>query len=137
MKLFTKATDDIRIDDGSAIGATVVHTTGGVIVGAARLHEGGVIGDHGIDTAGGDTPEEARLTQATDIEVSLWVGLGYDADVETGIMKHFADDRSTDERTVDVGITRNQDDIQAIPAECRDFLECCREKHERIIIAIL
>ncbi len=137
MEFLCEAADDVRVDDGSAVGAAVVQTARGVIIGTARFLEGSVIGDHGVDTAGGDPPKKARFAQAADIEVSFWVRLGDDAHLETGIQQDPADDGGSDEGAVDVGIAGDQDDIQAIPAKSFYFLDCCWEEHGRIIIAIL
>ena len=45
------APDGIGIDQRGAVGTTFVEPAGGVVVTAALLAEGGVVGDHRVDAA--------------------------------------------------------------------------------------
>ena len=126
--ILVKAADEIGVGDHRPVGAAVVLTAGSVIIGAAFLFVGGVIGDHRIDAAAGDPPEQYRLTQAGDIGIGSGIRLGNDPHPESGSFQHPANDRRTDERAVDITVAADQDDIQLIPTAGMHFFESGRQK---------
>ncbi len=126
--ILVKAADEVGVSDHRAIGAAVVLAAGSVIIGAAFVFIGGVIGDHRIDAAAGDPPEQYRLAQAGDIGIGSGIRLGNDPHAESGAFQHPADHGGTDERAVDIAVTADQDDIQFIPTAGMHFFESGRQK---------
>ena len=66
--LFKIMPDEVGVSDHRAVGTAGVLTAGCVIIRAALFLAGGVIGNHRIHAAAGDTPEQARLAQAGNIQ---------------------------------------------------------------------
>ncbi|OPY92413.1 MAG: hypothetical protein A4E73_01161 [Syntrophaceae bacterium PtaU1.Bin231] len=109
-------TDQVGVGDDCAVGTPVVQAAGREIVGPARFPEGGVVGDHGIDAAAGDAPEERGFAETLDVGPRPDVGLGEDADAAAGLFQQAPDGGRTDEGAVDVGVPRDENHVEAIPA---------------------
>lgn len=111
-----ETTYEVGVDDGGAVGAAIVDPARGVIVGTAFLLKGGVVGHHGIDCAGGDSPEEDWLAQAADIGGFIDVWLGDDTDAVACLEEQLADEGGADEGAVDIAVAGDEDDVERVPA---------------------
>ena len=114
--IFEEAPDQVRVGDGCPVGSLVVHTAGGVIVALAAFFQCGMVCHHRVDAAGGDAPEQTRFAQTGDIRLGLSVWLGDDTHLVACLQQQLANQRSPDERAVDVAVAADQDNIQVIPA---------------------
>ena len=114
--LFAAAADQVRVGDHRPVWPPVVAAARGVVVGLAAQARGGAVGDHGVDGAAGDAPEQARLAQAGEVRGRVRVRLGDDADAEALLDEHPADHRHAHEGRVDVSIAGDQDHVERVPA---------------------
>ena len=72
---------------------------------------------HGIHTPGGDTEEQARLAQLFEIaQVVTPVRLRHDGNLETFGLQHPTNYGSAKSRMIYVGIAREENHIQLVPA---------------------
>jgi len=122
---FERAPDQVGIDDHGPVGAAVVEPARGKVVALPPLLEGGIVGDHRIDTASADAPEEPGLAEAGDLLRVLDRWLGDDANAEAVMVEPFADLRGAVEGAVDVTVTGDEDDVARLPAQLVHLLPCC------------
>jgi len=108
--------DQVGVRDDGAVRAPVVPAAGGEIVGPAGFSQGGVVGNHGIDAPAGNAPEELRLAQPLDVDAGADVGLGENAHAAAGLLQQASDGGRPDEGAVDVSVSRDEDDIEAVPS---------------------
>ncbi len=123
--VFEVAADQVRIDQRGAVGAFGVFPAGGVIILAAGTSGGGIVGDHRVDRAGADAPEQTRLTQAGDVRFGLNIRLCDDPDLVTRVEQDFADHRHAHERGINVGVAGDENDVELLPAELVQFFMGC------------
>ena len=112
----------------------------GIGVVAAEFPGRGIVGDHGVHRPGGDRKKEARPPQGQERLLRAPVRLGDDADPEAVGLQPARQERHTEGRMVDVGVARNEDDVQLVPAplqrfffsygeERHNFLQCVNLKY--------
>ena len=111
-RIFKIAAHQVAIGDHCQVRAPVVQTAGGEIVLAALFADGGIVCDHRIHAAGGDTPEKIRFAQTADVLPAVDIGLGDDSHPVARVQQNLADDGYADKRRIHVGIPGHQDDIQ-------------------------
>ncbi len=93
----------------------------GVITAAAAC--GGVVIDHRVHGSGGYAEEQSRRTEFAEVaEVVLPIGLRNDCHFVTGCLECASDDGSSKRWVVDIGIAREQDDIDIFPAKSLHLL---------------
>ncbi len=106
----------IGVDDGRAVGAHPARAARGVLILAAVLLLRGEAIEHRVHVAGGDAEEEARPTErAEGVDVAP-VGLREDADLEAAPFEEARDQGRAERGVIDVGITRDDDDVELAPA---------------------
>jgi len=113
---FAVAANKVRVGDAGPVRPPIVKTAGSKVVVFPELTGGGIIGHHRVYAAGTDRPEQFRLTQPGDVGVALQVRLTDDADAETVGDQPMSDDRTAVIGIVEVGVPRNKNDVQALPA---------------------
>jgi hypothetical protein len=85
---------------------------------------------HRIHRPGRHAEEEARSAELGEIpQVVPPVGLGHNRHTIPFGFEQTAHDGRAERRVVDVGIAREEDHVELIPAACADFLEGSGQKH--------
>ena len=87
--------------------------------------------DHGIHVAGGHAKEQVRLAQHLERIGTLPVRLSDDTDAKALSLQHAAYHRHAKAGMVHIGIAGHDDDVAAVPAECRHLLPRGRQKFGR------
>jgi hypothetical protein len=94
---------------------------GGVLVLRPRLAVGRILADHRIDGAAGDEEREPRPAERPkSLDVGR-VGPRYDADGVAEALEPAADERRAERRMVDVGVARDDNEVDAVLAASRQF----------------
>ncbi len=127
------APDQIGIGDDRPIGATVVDSPGSKIVPLAFLPGCGAVGDEGVDAAAGDAPEKFRFAEAGDIGAGGNVRLGNNTHPVAGGKETLADEGDPDTGTVNIGVSRDQDHVEPLPAAGADFFRSDGQKHGNLV----
>lgn len=107
----------LRINDDRAIRALATLAVRRVGIVATHAAIAGVAIHHRVHVAGGDTEEKIRFTEHLEGVGTLPIGLRDDTHAKTLRLEQATDDRHAETRMIDVGITRYDDDIAAIPTE--------------------
>ena len=88
----------------------------------------GVPIDHRVHVASCHAEKQIRLAQDFEGLRALPVRLRNDADPESLILEHPPDDGHAKARVIDIRVTRNDDDVTAVPAELSHFIAAHRQK---------
>ena len=108
---------DLGIDDGGVFRTHVVTSVGAVDIFGTQTAGGGVLVDHRVHTTWRDAEEQPGTPELLEVtEVAVPVGLGYDGHPITCRLQGASDDGCSKRGMIDVGITREQDDIHVIPS---------------------
>ena len=107
----------LAIDDGRAIGPLTAYVARCVGIITADLAIGGVAVDHGVHIAAGHTPKQIGFAQGLEGCGAVPVWLGDDAHAKALGLQHATDNRHTKAGVVHIGITGDQDNIAAVPAQ--------------------
>ena len=125
-----EALEDARVDRHGVVGAEARAAAGRIGVVVAQPEVGRVVVDHRVHRSGRDAEEEARRTELGEVaQVVLPVGLGDDGDAVALGLEQAADDRGAEGRVVDVGVAREENDVEVIPSAFADLFDGCRQKH--------
>ena len=95
--------------------------TGRVGIVIAALSVCGVVVDHGIHVAGGDSEKEIGLAKFSESIGTAPIRLRDNADTKALTFQHSPDNSHAKTGVIDVGIACDDDDIAAVPAECVHF----------------
>ena len=114
LESFTAA---LAVDDGGTVRPPASHVAGRVGVVAADLAVRRVAVDHRIHVACRHAPEQVRLAQHLERLGALPVRLRNDADAKALRFEHASDHRHAKARVIDIGVTRHQNNVAAVPAE--------------------
>ena len=112
--------DQVGINQHGPVRPAVVDAARSIVVSLAPASGSGAVGNHGVDTAAADPPEQFRLSQAADI-ITPDIRLGNDPDLEPGINKNTPDDRHPDKGGINIRIPGHQDNIEMLPAQTSEF----------------
>lgn len=127
--IWPKFLQDFRIDDGRHIGTHAVASSRrvGVIVSEASVRR--IMVHHRVHRAGRHPEEKSRSPQFLEItQVIAPIGLRHNRDLVTGILQSASDHGGPERRVVDISVTREQDYIGLVPAQCIHFIARCRQK---------
>ncbi|OPZ50133.1 MAG: hypothetical protein BWY90_01661 [Deltaproteobacteria bacterium ADurb.BinA014] len=114
--IFEILTNQIGINDYRAIGAAVIFSARRQIIAVSLFLCRGIIGHQRIHAAAGDAPEKFWFAEARDIRGAFYLGLGDNGYFISRVGKRSADYRHANVRAVDIGVTRDQNNIRAVPA---------------------
>ena len=110
------------IDDGGVLRPFVVASVGAVGVLGAEAAGGGVLIDHGVHGAGGDTEEIARASQLAEVAVvAVPVGLRHYGHAQAKALQQAPYDGHAKGGVVDIGIAAKEDDVELLPAALLHF----------------
>ncbi len=107
----------LAVDDHCPVGAFVAHIARCVGIVIAPFAVGGIAVDHGVHIAGGHTEEEIRSAQHLEGLGTVPLGLGDYPHPEPLGLEHATDHRHTKTGVVHVGVTGDDDDVAAVPAQ--------------------
>ena len=119
----------LRIHDDAAVRACAGGTVRRVGVVAADAAVRGVAVHHRVHVAAGDAEEQVRRPELHEVASGPPVRLRDDADAKPLRLEHAADDRHAEARVIHVGVTGDDDDVAAVPAELVHF--DARHRQER------
>ena len=111
----------LRIHAHGAVGAFVRLGIRRVCVVRARFAIRGVAVDHRVHIASGDAEKQIRRAEFLKIVFAVPIRLADDADAKALRFQQAPDQRHAETRMVDVSVTRDQNDVARIPAECIHF----------------
>jgi len=126
---FEMLADQVGVGKHRPVRSASVLPARGVVIGFAALARGGAVGNHGIDRAASDAPEQRGFAETGDVVLRLEIGLGNDSDPEAVPDQEFANHSHADKRRVDVGVAGDEDDVEPIPAQLSHFFSGAGEKH--------
>ena len=106
----------LAIGQGGAVGPQADPAAGAVGVVVADLLVGRVVVDHAVHVPGADAEEQARAAELPPGLGAPPVGLAQDRDAEPGRLQHPAEDPHRERRVIDVGVARDEDDVDDVPA---------------------
>ncbi len=121
-----------RVDRHGAVGTVARGAARRVGVVVAQPQVGRVVVHHRVHGSGRDAEEEARGAELGEVaQVVAPVGLGHDRHAVALGFEQPADDGGAERGVVDVGVAREEDDVERIPSACADLLYGRRQKHVR------
>ncbi|OQC04098.1 MAG: hypothetical protein BWX80_02602 [Candidatus Hydrogenedentes bacterium ADurb.Bin101] len=97
--------DQAGVYETGAVGPGTMDIAGRVRIIMAQLAESGVMGEHGIEGACGNTGEQAGPAQAQDIFRSIPARLRDNTDAIPGILQYASEQRHAEGRVVHIRIT--------------------------------
>ena len=119
--------EDLRIDRHGVVGPESGLAAGRVGVVVPQAEVGCVVVHHRVHRSGRDAEEEARGPELGEIaQVVAPVGLRDDGHTVTLGLEQAPDDCRSECRVVDVGIAREEDHVELIPAAFADLFDRCR-----------
>ena len=121
----------LAVDQAGAIRALAGQAAGRIGVVGADLLVGGVAVDHRVHVAGCDTEEQVRLAELHEVVFAAPVRLGNDAHAKTLGFEQTTDDGHAERRMIDVGVTGDDDDVAAVPAELIHLFPAHRQEGRR------
>ena len=122
--------EDARVDRHGVVGAESRLAARRVGVVVAQPQVGRVVVDHRVHGPGRDAEEEPRCPQLGEVpQVVPPVGLGHDGHTVPLGLEQAADDRGAEGRMVDVGVAREEDDVECVPSAGAHLLDGRRQKH--------
>lgn len=121
----------LAIDQAGAIRALAGQAAGRIGVVGADLLVGGVAVDHRVHVASSDTEEQVRLAELHEVVFAAPVRLGNDAHAKTLGFEQTTDDGHAERRMIDVGVTGDDDDVAAVPAELIHLFPAHRQEGRR------
>jgi hypothetical protein len=121
----------LAVDNGRAVGPLAADVAGGVGVVGADLPVSGVAVDHAVHVARRDAPEQVGFAQRLEGLGALPVGLGDDADAKALRLQHAANHRHAKAGVIDIGVTRDQHHVAAVPAQLLHLGAAHRQKRRR------
>ncbi len=107
----------LAVDDHRPIGSLVAGVARRIGVVIAPFAIGGIAIDHGVHIAGGDAEEQVGLAQGLEVVCRGPVRLGDDAHPEALRLQQTPDHRHAKAGVIDIGVTGDDDDIAAVPAQ--------------------
>ncbi len=129
--VFVRLTAALSIDCDGAIGALAGCALRCVSIVRADLAVGRVAIDHRIHIASGDAEEQIGSAQLHEIRRRGPIRLGDDADPKSLCLQHSSNHRHAEAGVVHVGITGDDDDIAAVPAQGVHFGARHRQERRR------
>lgn len=109
--------EDAGVGGGCVVRAKARFTAWCVGVVGAKAFACGVFVDHGVHAASGDTEEKARWAKLFEVaQIVFPVGLADESDTQAHTFDEATDHSGAKRGVIDIGITRNQDHIEFIPA---------------------
>lgn len=115
---------DARVDRGRIVGPESGLSSCGVGVVAAQPFVGRVMVDHRVHVARRHAEEQPRASQLAEVaQVVSPVGLRHDRHAQALGLQQAADHGRTERRMIDIGVAREQNDVQRVPSACADFLD--------------
>ena len=122
--------EDLRVDRRRTVGAESRLSAGGVGVVVAQAQVGRVVVDHRIHRSCRDAEEEPRGPEFCEVpQVVPPVGLRDDRHAIPFGFEQASHDRGAEGRMVDVGVAREEDDVELVPSAFADLLDGRRQKH--------
>ena len=115
--IFEIAFDQVCVEDHSPVGAADIQSAGSEVIRVTFSQRGRVIRHHRIYRATANPPEQLGLSQPPDINIAVYGWLRDDPDFVPMIDKELTDHSHTCVRRIDVGIPRDEDDIELIPSQ--------------------
>ena len=106
----------LAVGHGRAVGPQADPAAGAVGVVVADLLVGRVVVDHAVHVPGADAEEQARPAELPPGLGAPPVGLAEDRHPEPGRLQHPAEDPHRERRVIDVGVARDEDDVDLVPA---------------------
>ena len=107
----------LAVDNGRAVGPLATHVTRRVGIVAANLAVCRVAVDHGVHVARRHAPKQIGLTQHLEGFGALPVRLRNDADPKALRFKHAPNHCHAETRVVHISVTRDQNNIAAVPSQ--------------------
>ena len=105
----------LRIDDGGVFRPHIVTTVWAVGVLGAQSAGSRILVNHRVHAAWCDAEEQARTPQLLEVAVvAVPVGLRHNGDAVACSLKRPSDDGCAERRVIDIGIAREQDDVNAV-----------------------
>ena len=130
---------DARIDRYGAVGAEARLTTGRVGVVVAQAEVGRVVVDHRIHRATRHGKEYARRAQLLEVaQVVAPIRLRYDRHAIPLGLQQTTDDGRPERGVVDVGVAREEHNVEFVPAAGANLFQCSRkEGHQEYCLGVL
>ena len=126
--------EDPRVDRDGAVGAETRLAARRVGVVVAQAQVGRVVVDHRVHRAARDAEEQTRRAQLGEVaQVVAPVGLRHDRHPIALGFEQPSDDGGAEGRMIDIGVAREEDDVEAVPAEGAYLLEGGGQEHGRSV----
>ena len=109
----------LAVGDRGPVGPQADPAAGTVGVVVADLLVGRVVVDHAVHVAGADAEEQPRPAELPPGLGASPVGLAENRDPKPGRLQHPAQDPHRERRMIDVGVARDEDDVDIVPAPAR------------------
>jgi transcription elongation factor len=106
----------LAVGQRGPVGPQADSSSGRISITVSHFAIGGVVVNHGVHVSGADSEKQTWLTESAPILTTPPIRLGNDADAEAGGFEGSAQNGHGETRMINVGIARNKDDIQLVPA---------------------